>query len=497
VRLLLATALALLLAAPAEAASVRVVSSCQRTCAHSAVFTAAPGEANELAVTGELRASTFHDARAEITPGRLCTAIDADTVRCVPPDTPEADQITAEARLGDGDDLARATAAIVDGGPGRDRLEGDGYSLTGGPGADLLRALGPRRLNSLGRRLLAARRHIDVSVVYREYGSREGFSTRLSLLRRACGPPGRTLAATREARVYARGARLLGCHRDGRRTVRLGARRALLGVRAAGRFAAVALRGRRLQVFDLRRGRAGETSPERIWKLTALRLTDGGVAAYIARRRDGVPEIGSPGFSFAVRDPDLDARYLRIAGRLIAWRSDRAFAVAEFSIGPAAGRGPVGSNGLVVLEARRDELFARPVGGYGRAVRLGHAGCECISSSGFSGIADVRLAGPFAAARQASSDFRAGIDRGSVLLADTRDGTHRETCTGEVVGSYVVTSAGGVACAVSEGGKQIRSGGAVVDEGRGIDLASLRRRGETIVWRHDGAERSAPLPRPG
>jgi hypothetical protein len=281
------------------------------------------------------------------------------------------------------------------------------------------------------------------------------------------------------------------------RTLRLGARSALLGVRAAGRFAAVALRGRRLQVHDLRRGREGERSPERIRELTALRLTDGGVAAYIARRRDGELEVGSTGFDFTVHGPGFDPRHLRIAGRLIAWRSDGAYGAGAFTTGPAAGRGPIGSNRTVVLEARRDELIARPSDGFGGAVRIGRVACECISSSGGSGVDDVRLAGPLAAARFSAADFRSGTDRGHVVLADTRTGDRRETCAGEAVGSYVVTSIGGLACAVSGDVRQIRSGGAVIDEGRGIDLRSLRRRGEQIVWRHDGAERTAPLPAPG
>jgi hypothetical protein len=41
---------------------------------------------------------------------------------------------------------------------------------------------------------------------------------------------------------------------------------------------------------------------------------------------------------------------------------------------------------------------------------------------------------------------------------------------------------------------EIRSDGTVLDRGEGIDVDSLARRGDRLVWVHDGVERTAPLP---
>ena len=361
------------------------------------------------------------------------------------------------------------------------------------------------RLNALGRRLLAARERLWVTVVALGEGVDSGFSTRISLLRPACGPAGDSIAATRDARVYVRVGRVLGCHRARPRPTPLGRARALLGARAAGRFAAVALRGRPLAVYDLRRGIDTGRSAERIPRLSSLRLTAGGVAAYIARLPTGEYEVGAPALTFeAARGRDIDPRYLRIAGNVLAWREGRAFGVVWLPEGPAAPARVLASNRTVVLEARGFELLARRHGG-GRRVPLGNAICDCISSSGNAGVTTVAVAGRFAAARYASSAFREGRSEDRITVADTTEASTRETCVSGGIRSFLVTAEGGVACAVEaefdtsirRRTRQIRSEDAVIDEGPGIDLRSLHRRGAEIVWRHDGAERTAPLPRRG
>jgi hypothetical protein len=88
---------------------------------------------------------------------------------------------------------------------------------------------------------------------------------------------------------------------------------------------------------------------------------------------------------------------------------------------------------------------------------------------------------------------------GAVTVTDLRSRARRTTCRAEQVGDYVVVEDGAVACLVEVGDfpytQEIRSEGALLDSGTG--MSRLRRRGGEIVWLHDGAERTAPLPRRG
>jgi hypothetical protein len=188
VRIVLATVLLLAFAEPAQAATVGVSTRCEKheACSHMAGFSAAAGERNDITITREAGTHVLRDARNPVAAGRSCTSADEHSVRCAAPPAPYpggSEPLYARARLGDEDDVATATEANVDGGAGDDKIEGTYGTLTGGQGSDKLRATG--RGSSAGegdgRMLLAARRQLRASVVYREYGSREGFTTRLAL----------------------------------------------------------------------------------------------------------------------------------------------------------------------------------------------------------------------------------------------------------------------------------------------------------------------------
>jgi hypothetical protein len=133
------------------------------------------------------------------------------------------------------------------------------------------------------------------------------------------------------------------------------------------------------------------------------------------------------------------------------------------------------------------------------AVALGEAASPCVSSSGCSGVNRIQIAGRFAAARSWDADPVAEQYVGAVTVADTRTRSRRTTCRSEQVHEYVLTDDGAMACLVDVGEfphtQEIRSEGDVLDAGTGI--AGLHRRGAELVWRHDGAERTAPLPRRG
>jgi hypothetical protein len=122
-----------------------------------------------------------------------------------------------------------------------------------------------------------------------------------------------------------------------------------------------------------------------------------------------------------------------------------------------------------------------------------------LGAAASSGVNRIQIAGRFAAARSWDASPIAEQYVGAVTVADLRTRSHRTTCRSEQVHEYVLTGEGAVACLVDAGDfpftQEVRSEGEVLDAGTGI--SDLHRRGDELVWLHDGAERTAPLPRRG
>jgi Ca2+-binding RTX toxin-like protein len=116
-------------------------------------YAAAPGEANDLRVSVSGTTVTLTDPGATIAARPGCQAVAASTVRCA--------ATTLSAALGDGDDRATVTGALLahlDGGAGADTLTGGSGddTIEGGPGADALAGgAGNDRLSGDGPALVA------------------------------------------------------------------------------------------------------------------------------------------------------------------------------------------------------------------------------------------------------------------------------------------------------------------------------------------------------
>jgi hypothetical protein len=326
-----------------------------------------------------------------------------------------------------------------------------------------------------------------------------------------CGPAGaRTLDANRDARIYTWAGSVVGCHRLGPRPWKLGTSGRVLELHLNHGFVAVRHRarrtGERLSVVDLRRWRrlGRQSTPGRF---TRIRLVHG-IAAFLTTTKDGdgPPEVlvgATDGDPFA-SGVDIDPRFLAFAGSTVAWRRGPTYELSalEDAIGLPPGR--LFRIGRLRVEAREvrsrysisTRLWAIRPGR--RPLRLGEPKSVCVSSSGCSGISALQVAGRYLATVDMSYGVGGSYD--DVKVYDLRHGTRRRECDFDLGGVYafVLTDAGGLACAVDIDFKQrqIVSGGAVIDEGEGIDLWSLRRDGDRLVWLHDGAGRSAPLPQP-
>ncbi len=156
-RLLLALPLALLLAAPARAASVSLVPTGSPAVASALTFLASPGEANRVTVTGEdTGGALVTDSGAPLSPGTGCTAIDVHSASCQPVAGAPID--TVNAVLGDQGDAFTASTApgapwsllSVSGGSGNDLINAAGVQapelsdrffgveISGGPGNDFI-----------------------------------------------------------------------------------------------------------------------------------------------------------------------------------------------------------------------------------------------------------------------------------------------------------------------------------------------------------------------
>lgn len=324
-----------------------------------------------------------------------------------------------------------------------------------------------------------------------------------------CGPAGATtLARGGDARVYVAGARVVGCHRGTSRRLRLGARRGVRRALVAGRYAAVVHRraaGEKIVLYDARRARwVADTSSLSLRRITRLRLDPVGIAAYVAVRSRGDATVGTVGDyntdTLAYGD-GIDLRTLGFAGSTVAWRRgpNVEFVAVYVDEGdPAPGR-LLRLDGLD-LTAADGEMYLRPDGR--SRLSLGRA----CALNGCSGIDALQRAGRFVLVRTVSYDrdrAYAGLDLVDVVERTKVEiyGTPENTSVD--LGSFVVTEGGATVFAVEEdplwpperlGVRRIATGdGRVLDEGRGIDIDSLRRRGARVVWLNAGVERSAPI----
>jgi hypothetical protein len=318
-----------------------------------------------------------------------------------------------------------------------------------------------------------------------------------------CGPPGPSLAENAQARVWRADGAVWGCHAARPEPVRLGRRTNVHEVRLAGRHAGVRTRDL-LVIHDLRRGRI-----ERMRRVrgTMVRwiMDRAGLAAYALRRPSGVVVIGSSYDGTVARARQIDPASLGLARELIAYRYGDTYHLAHagYEGDAIAARRTLIREGSLRIEAVprrwRSSLLVAHSGAQRR--RLGEATNPCISPSGCAGVDALQIAGRFVAVRIRSSnpDYSAG----AVTVHGLDAGRGRRDCAGRgSVGDFVVTEAGALACAVTPWDPdnpgplvpEIRAGGAIIARAEGIDIRSLHRRGDELVWLEDGAERTAPLP---
>jgi hypothetical protein len=312
----------------------------------------------------------------------------------------------------------------------------------------------------------------------------------------SCGPAhAPTLARDAQARVYSRGGAVFAC--EGRTTIALGPRHAVRAVKLADGYAAVrrevGRRGERLATYRLRRGARVAATGGRFNAFTIART---GLTAYIATSAGGRRRVGVLGGYSVDPGASADPRFLAVAGGIVAYRD--ASGVHVFDSHRSSPRGTlVDDHGIRLIGART--LFLRA--GRSAPVPIGSAAPAACGSHGCRGVDLVQIAGTFAGVRFLDQD--AGYDATSLTVHDTASRRASQPCRPPDPGrdyydrvvAFVLVATGAVACArVVAGTPQILSGGVVADSGAGIDLWSLARRGNQIVWRHDGQERSAPLP---
>lgn len=247
-----------------------------------------------------------------------------------------------------------------------------------------------------------------------------------------------------------------GCVRTRRGSWRLGAATRVLDVRVAGRYALLRRPGEVLTVYDLRRRRRNGSAYGRSHvplEFTAVRLYRSGIAAYAARGPGGRVEINRTVGAWGFEGSDISPGFVAMAGYVLAWRRAGGLEV-QFEDGYPA-------------------LPSRPLSRGRITVRV---------HDGYRLRAHLRGRHP--------------VGLGAVTVTDLRRRTRRTTCSSDRVGEYVVTGDGAVACLVEVGDAlEIRSEGELLDAGTGI--SGVHRRGEQLVWLHDGAERTAPLPSRG
>ena len=308
-----------------------------------------------------------------------------------------------------------------------------------------------------------------------------------------CGPSGATTLAEGDvARVFVSRGAARGCVRSRRGSWRLGEAARVKEARVAGRYALLRRPGEVLTVYDLRRRRRNGSAHAS--EFTRIRLYRSGIAVYAAGQPGARVSINTTLATWGADGPDIAPGFVAMAAYVLAWRRAGGLEV-QFEDGyPALPRRPLLRGRITVEVYGGSRLRARLRGR--RPAGLGDATSPCISSSGCSGIDRLQFAGDHVAVRSWVADPVAEQYEGEVTVTDLRRRTRRTTCRSDRVHEYVVTGDGAVACLVDVAdAREIRSEGAVLDTGTGI--SGLRRRGDELVWLHDGDERSAPLPRRG
>ena len=185
-------------------------------------------------------------------------------------------------------------------------------------------------------------------------------------------------------------------------------------------------------------------------------------------------------------EPVVDPVFLRLAGDALAYRTPFGISLSSSEDNDGNRPGSLFGAGPFRLDvARGHELVLH---GPGWTRWLDWAITECgVSSSGCSGIDMVQQAGD----RFAVHDT--GVSREETVQTLTvydRDG-HATTECGDTVVRFVLAPDGAVACSAAG---SIYSAGQLLDSGPDVDPYSLVRRGDAIVWRRGGVEKSAPLP---
>jgi hypothetical protein len=318
----------------------------------------------------------------------------------------------------------------------------------------------------------------------------------------ACGPVhAQTLARDAEARVYSRAGAVFAC--DGHVTAALGPRSRFIAAQLAGRRLALRRRmspGReQLTTYDLRRGHLRERV-NLAGTFAAVRVNRLGTAVYVARPASRPAFIRTARGLWGEQAPNVDPASLVLAGATIAWRAGgEAIQVRQLDFFKSRKTIPFLRVGDVRLTMRASVLYAQ-VGG-SPARKLGYGLGQCESSSGCAGVAMVQAAGRFLAVGEASIDFDG--DRRALAVRDLQRGTTRTACDPGrsatyfwgTYGALVLTDRGAIACGMTVRGiPRIQSENTVLDEGAGLDSETLVRRGDQLVWTHNGVERTAPLP---
>ena len=308
-----------------------------------------------------------------------------------------------------------------------------------------------------------------------------------------CGPsPATTLQSGAQTRVYTRAGTAYVCARHGRRTIKLGKADHLRGLRISSQFVAV-IRARGTQqlltVYDLRRGR--EIERVNGIDFSAVQLARNGVATWQQAGTGGARIVAQSGGRLLEHAVGIDPGYLGAAGSVVAWREN---GVTRMRLGRSTPAGALVRAGQVHIEADRT-LRARL--GDGAAVQLGTPYDSGDTSSGGDGLDALVVEGQFVATRY-SADRGGTSAGGSLRIVDLSTRAARNVCetVSGSVQTFVLAPGGRAGCALRADGDQlqIRAEGTVLDQGPGLHLDSLVRRGDMLVWNKDGLEHTAPLP---